>query len=94
MPESEPGEAPQQPATELDPFVRTLADLWREELAMRTANLEQRCQEAEDRATALANDNADLRARLKECDEGVEAKAEAVAMEAVRKMLAERRVPR
>jgi len=94
MPESPEQLPAQQPAAELDPFVRSLADLIEEELARRTANLESQVQELEDRATALANDNADLRQKLKDCDEGIEQRAEQAALAAVREMLAQRRVPR
>jgi len=94
MPAQEEESVAEAEAEPIDPFVRSLADLIEEEMARRTANLEALTAEAEARATALANDNADLRAKLKECDEGIDQRAEQVALEAVRQLLAERRVPR
>lgn len=74
-------------ATNIDPFARSVAELIEQELEKRTRNLQ-------DQVTALENDNRDLRQRLADAESDVEQRAEAAALAAVRKMLAERKVPR
>lgn len=87
-----PERTPEPPQEEVEetaitPFMKSMNDLFEEELDKRTHNLQ-------DQVEALTNDNNDLRQRLAAAENGLEEKAMATAMEAVRKMLAERRVPR
>lgn len=75
--------APEPP----DTFVRDLAELMEQEIDRRTGNLQ-------DQVTALRNENTDLRQRLADAEAGVEERAREAALNAVNKMLADRRVTR